>query len=79
MKFTLKSISTHTRRTKAKFPYYIDSVIEPCEGNQQGDLYFPVLFFDSIRKLTDSLESKTNLRYLDDGKLGDDNKTLFRS
>ena len=79
MKSTLKSIDTHTRRTEAKFPFYSDSVIGPCERTQHGELEFPVLFFDSIQNLIESLESKTNLRYLDVGNLSDDYKSVFKS
>ena len=53
------------------------SVIKSCEGTQQGDPESPALFSDSIQNLIDSLESKTNLQYLDDGNLSDDYRTVL--
>ena len=79
MKYTLKFISIHTRRTVSQvFFFYGDSVIKSCEGNQQGDLESPALFSDSIQDLIDSLESKTNLWYLDDGNSSDDYRTVLK-
>ena len=57
--------------------FYGDSVIKSCEGTQQGDPESPVLFSDSIQDLIDSLESKKNLWYLDDGNLSDDYRTVL--
>ena len=79
MKYTLKVIGTHTRRTVNQvFFFHGDSVIKSCEGTQQGDPESPALFLDSIQDLIDSLESKINLWYLDDGRLSDDNRTVLK-
>ena len=80
MKYTLKFISIHTLRTVSQvfFFFYGDSVIKSCEGTQQGDPDSPALFSDSIQDLIDSLESKTNLWYLVDGKLSDDCRTVLK-
>ena len=82
MKYTLKFISTRTRRTvnRVFFFFYRDSVIKSCscEVTQEGDTESPALFSDSIRDLIDSLESKINLWYLDDGNLGDDNRNVLK-
>ena len=45
---------------------------------QQGDPESPALISDSIRGLIDSLESKRNLWYLDDGNLSDYYRTNFK-
>ena len=55
-----------------------DSVIKSCEGTQQGDPESPALSSDSIQDLIDSLESKINLWYLDDGNLSDDYRTVLK-
>ena len=55
-----------------------DSVIKSCEGTQQGYPESPALFSDSIEVLIDSLESKINLRYLDDGDLSVDYRTVLK-
>ena len=60
------------------FLFYGDSVIKSCEGSQQGDPESPVSFWDSIQNLIESLESKTNLWYLDDGNLSDDYRTRLK-
>ena len=78
MKYTLEFISTLTRRTISQVFFYGDSVIKSCEGTQQGDLESPVLFSDSIQDLIDSLESKINLWYLDDGNLSYDTTTVLK-
>ena len=39
---------------------------------------FPALILDSIQDLIDSFESKTNLRYLANGKLSDDYRTVLK-
>ena len=62
-----------------KFPFYGDSVIKSCGGTQQGDPESPALFSDSIQDLIDSLESKINLWYLDDGNLSDDYRTVLKN
>ena len=64
MKYTLKIISTHTRRRNSQF-FSSDSVIELCEGIQQGDSESQAFFADSIQDLIDSLEWKINLWNLD--------------
>ena len=79
MKYTLKIISIHTLRTVSQvFFFHGDSVINSCEGTQQGDRESPALFSDSIQDLIDSLESKVNLWYLDDGNLSDDYRTVLK-
>ena len=79
MNSTLKSINTHTRLTANQVSFfYGDSVIKSCEGTQQGDPESPALFSDSIQDLIDSLESKINLWYLDDGNLSDDYRTVLK-
>ena len=62
----------------AKFSFYGDSVIKSCEGTQQGNPESPALFSDSIQDLIDSLESKINLWYPDDGSLSDDYRTVLK-
>ena len=80
LKYTLKFISTHTRRTVNQvFFFYGDSVIKSCDGTQQGDPDSPVLFSDSVQDLYDSLELKINLWYLDDGNLSDDYRTVLKN
>ena len=63
---------SHSAYSQPSFLFYGDSVIKSCEGTQQGDLESPVFISDSIQDLIDSLESKKNLWYLEDGNLGDD-------
>ena len=58
---------SHSAYSQPSFLFYCDSVINSCEGTQQGDPESPALFFDSFQDLIDSLESKTNLWYPDDG------------
>ena len=55
-----------------------DSVIKSCEGTKLGSPESPALFSDSIQDLIDSLESKINLWYLDDGNLSDDYRTVLK-
>ena len=64
-------------KNQRSFLFYGDSVIKSCEGTQQGDPA-PALFSDSIQDLIDSLESKINLLYLDDGNLSDDYRTVLK-
>ena len=59
--------------SQPSFLFYKDSVIKSGERTQQGDL-----FSDSIQDLIDSLESKINLWYLDDGNLSDDYRTVLK-
>ena len=54
------------------FFFYDDKVIKGYEGTQPGDLESSTLLSVSIQYLIDSLESKLNLWYLDDGNLKDD-------
>ena len=58
--------------------FYGHSVIKSREGTQQGDPESPALFPDSMQDLIDSLESKINLWYLDDGNLSDDYRTVLK-
>ena len=67
----------HSPYSQPSFLFYGDSVIKSCGGTQQGDPEFPALFSDSIQDLIDSLESKINLWYLDDGNLSDDYRTVL--
>ena len=69
---------SHTAYSQPKFLFYGDAVIKSCEGTQQGDPESPALFWDSIQDLIDSLESKINLWYLDDGNLSDDYRTVLK-
>ena len=69
----------HSAYSQPSFLFYSDSVIKSCEGTQQEDPESPALFSDSIQDLTDSLESKINLWYLDDGNLSDDYRTVLVS
>ena len=68
---------SHSAYSQPTFLFYGDSVIKSCEGTQQGDPVSPALFSDSIQDLIDSLESKINLWYLDDGNLSDDYRTVL--
>ena len=67
---------SHSAYSQPSFLFYGDSVIKSCEGTQQGDRESPALFSVSIQDLIDSLESKINLWYLDDGNLSDDYRTV---
>ena len=69
---------SHSAYSQPSFPFYDDSVIKSCEETQQGDPESPALISDSIQDLIDSLESKINLWYLDDGNLGDDYGTVLK-
>ena len=68
---------SHSAYSQPSFLFYGDLVIKSCEGSQQGDPESPALFSDSIQDLIDSLESKINLWYLDDGNLCDDYRTVL--
>ena len=69
---------SHSAYSQPSFLFYGDSVIKSCEGTQQGDPESPALFSDSIQDLIDSLESKINLWYLDDGTLSDDYRNVLK-
>ena len=69
---------SHSAYSQPSCLFYGDSVIKSCEGTQQGDPESPALFSDSIQDLIDSLESKINLWYLDDGNLSDDYRTVLK-
>ena len=70
---------SHSAYSRPSFLFfYGDSVIKSCEGNQQGDPESPALFSDSIQDLIDSLESKINLWYLDNGNSSDDYRTVLK-
>ena len=69
---------SHSAYSQPRFLFYGDSVIKSCEGTQQGDPESPALFLDSIQDLVDSLVSKLNLWYLDDGNLSDDYRTVLK-
>ena len=69
---------SHSAYSQPRFLFYGDSEIKSCEGTQQGDPESPALFSDSFQDLIDSLESKINLWYLDDGNLSDDYRTVSR-
>ena len=69
---------SHSAYSQPSFLFYGDSVIKCCKGTQQADPKSPALFSDSIQDLIDSLESKINLWYLDDGNLSDDYRTVFK-
>ena len=53
-------------------------LVKSCEGNQQRDLESPAFFPDSIKNVIDSLESKVNLWYLDDGNLSEVYRTVLK-
>ena len=69
---------SHSAYSQPSFIFYPDLVIKSCEGTQQGDLESPVLFSDSFQDQIDSLESKRNLWYLDDGNLSGDYRTVLK-
>ena len=69
---------SHSAYSQPSFLFYGDLVIKSCEGKQQGDLESPALFSDSIQDLIDSLESKINLWYLDDGNLSVVYRTVLK-
>ena len=70
---------SHSAYSQPSFLFYDDPVIKSFEGTQQvDDAESPALFLDSIQDLIDSLESKINLWYLDDGNLGDDCRTVLK-
>ena len=64
--------------SQLSFLFYGDSVIKSCEGTQQGDPESPAFFPDSIQILIDSLETKINLPYHDDGNSSDDYGTILK-
>ena len=65
--------------SQPSYLFYGDSGIKSCEGGtQQGDPESLALFSDSIQDLIDSLESKINLWYIDDGNLSDDYRTVLK-
>ena len=68
---------SHSAYSQPTFLFYSESIIKSCEGTQQGDPESPALFSHSIQDLIDSLESKINLWYLDDGNPSDDYKTVL--
>ena len=63
---------SHSAYSQPNFLFYGDSVIKSCEGTQQGDPESPAFVSDSIQDLIDSMESKINIWYIDDGNLSDD-------
>ena len=69
---------SHSAHSRPSFLFYGELVIKGFEGNQQGYPESPALFSDSIQYLIDSLESKINLWYLDDGNLGNDCRTVLK-
>ena len=69
---------SHLAYSQPSFLLYGDSVFKSCEVTQQGDPESPASFSDSIQDLTDSLESKRNLCYLDDGNLSDDYRNVLK-
>ena len=69
---------SHWAYSQPSFLFYGYSVIKSCESTQERDLESPALFSDSIQDLIDSLQSKLNLCYLDDGYLSDDYRTVLK-
>ena len=69
---------SHSAYSQPSFLFYGDSGIKSCGETQQGDPESPALFSDSIQDLIDSLESKINLWYSDDGNLSDDYRTVLK-
>ena len=69
---------SHSAYSQPFFLFYDDSVNKSCEVTQQGDPESPALVSDSIRDLIDSLESQTNLWYLDDGNLIADYRPVLK-
>ena len=69
---------SHSAYSQPSFLFYGDSVFKSCEGTKQGNPESPALFSDSNQDLIDSLESKINLWYLDDGNLSDDYRTFLK-
>ena len=70
---------SHLRNFQPRFLFYGDSVIESCEGTQQGVPKSPVFFSDSSQDLIVSLESKINLWYFYNGYLSDDYRTVLKA
>ena len=69
---------SHSAYSQPRFFSYSDSVIKSCEGTQQNDPESPALFSDFIQDLIDSLESKINFWYFDDGNLSDEYRTVLK-
>ena len=69
---------SHSAYSQPSFLFYGDSIIKFCEWTQQGAPESPAFFSDSIQDLIDSLESKINFWYLDDGKLSNDYRTVSK-
>ena len=69
---------SHSAYSQPSYLFYSDSVIKFREGTQQENTESPTLFSDSIEYLIDSLESKINLWYLDDGNISDDYRTVSK-
>ena len=79
LKNTIKFISTHTWRPVNQISFFYGvSSIKSYQGTQQEDRESSALFSDSIQDLIDSLESKINLWYLDDGNLGDHYRIVLK-
>ena len=69
---------SHSAYSQPSYLFYGESVIKSSEGTQQGDPESPALFSDAIQDMIDSMESKINLWYLDDGNLSDDYRTVLK-
>ena len=79
MKYTLKFISTYTRRTVNQvFFFTVIQLLNLVKGPSKEILTLQFFFPDSIQDLIDSLESKINLWYLDDGNLSDDYRIVLK-
>ena len=73
---TLKFITTHT--VGQVFFLYGNSRMKSCERTQQGDPESPILLSEFFHDLTEGLDLKKNIWYLDDGNLGDDYRTFLK-
>ena len=58
---------------------YNDSIIQSCEGAQQGDPIGPLLFCLAIQPVIKKINTKLNVWYLDDGTIGDTIEEVLRN
>ena len=69
---------SHVAYSLPNFLFYCDSILKSCERTQQRDRESSALFPDSTQDLIDSLESKINIWYLDNGNSSDDYRTVLK-